>query len=82
MDLIAGKLASKKKKKKKKNHLVAVESGGYLYQLCTMLARASRVEFENERIPTLKEAVTLCKELGLVMLIELKNTSDIEKVSL
>lgn len=39
-----------------------------------------RAEFENERIPTLKEAVALCKELGLVMLIELKNTSDIEKV--
>ena len=41
---------------------------------------ASRGEFENERIPTLKEAVALCKELGLVMLIELKNTSDIDKV--
>ena len=47
-----------------------------------MPARASRIEFENERIPTLKEAITLCKELGLVMLIELKNTSDIEKVRL
>ena len=45
-----------------------------------MPAFASRGEFENERIPTLKEAVTLCKELGLVMLIELKNTSDIDKV--
>lgn len=47
-----------------------------------MPARASRIEFENERIPTLKEAITLCKELGLMMLIELKNTSDIEKVRL
>lgn len=46
-----------------------------------LIMHASRVEFENERIPTLKEALDLCKELGLVMLIELKNTSDIEKVS-
>jgi hypothetical protein len=40
----------------------------------------SRVEYQNERIPTLKEAVALCKQLDLIMLIELKNTSDIEKV--
>ena len=41
----------------------------------------SSVQFVNERIPTLKEAITLCQELDLVMLIEVKNTSNEEKVS-
>ena len=75
MDLTAGKPAGKLKKKLRLNLV------GIYINFCTMPARASRVEYVNERIPTLKEAVTLCKELGLVMLIELKNTSNIEKVS-
>lgn len=46
-----------------------------------VLIYAGSVQFVNERIPTLKEAATLCEELGLVMFIELKTTSNIERVS-
>ena len=41
------------------------------------------VQFVNERIPTLKEAVSLCKELELVMFIEIKSsTTSIPRVKL
>lgn len=32
-----------------------------------------RYEYEGERIPTLEEAVMLCKELDLLMFLELKS---------
>ena len=51
----------------------------YIYRTIFMYS----VQFVNERIPTLKEAVSLCKELELVMFIELKSsTTDIPRVKL
>lgn len=40
----------------------------------------SSLQFEDERIPTLKEAVALCKQLDLVMFLEIKSTTNVEKV--
>ena len=51
----------------------------YIYRNIFMYS----VQFVNERIPTLKEAVSLCKELELVMFIEIKSsTTDIPRVKL
>ena len=37
-------------------------------------------KFSNERIPTLKEFLALCKELGIKPYIELKSIDDIDKI--
>ena len=39
-------------------------------------------EFAGERIPTLKEAIALCLELGLFVLLEIKSsTTDYDRVN-
>lgn len=53
----------------------------YIILYTEPLFYCNRVQFVGERIPTLREAVSLCKELDLVMFIEVKHTTNIERVS-